>query len=159
MKSQLFNTNNTLAFKSIIISLVILMSCSCLTLEAQRHCWTSVGSAGTVDEADLNVIALSSNTAAVKPTTNAATVDIRFNIVATEGLFGGECSAKTLAVRYADNGPSAQVIVRLHSLNIVSGVTNVLAELNSNTSLLQMWLRRDLCHLPENSILKRMCIT
>lgn len=99
---------------------------------AQRQCWTSVGSDGTVDEADLGIVALSSNSAAVNPATIAATIEIRYNVVATAGLFGGECPAKTLTARFADNGSTSQVIIRLHTFHITTGVSTVLAELNSN---------------------------
>ena len=119
--------------KPVFIALIYFMFCCFTTVTAQRHCWTGVGSDGMVDEADLGVVALSSNTAAVKPATIAANVEIRYNVVATAGLFGGECSAKTLLVRFADNGNSARVIVRLHTFNIRNGVSSVLAELDSNT--------------------------
>jgi hypothetical protein len=95
---------------------------------AQPRCWTTVGSAGTVDEADLSIVALSVNHAAVSAATG--TVDIRYNVVAVDGVFGG--SLKFLTVRFADNGPAAQVIVRLRQLTISSGVITLLAELNSN---------------------------
>ena len=99
---------------------------------AQQQCWTSVGSAGTVDEADLSTVAISSNTTAVSSATTSATIEIRYNIVATAGLFGGECNVKTLTARYADNGSSAQVLIRLYTFNIQTGVSATLVELNSN---------------------------
>jgi hypothetical protein len=132
MKNQTQQTINKTTNKAGFISLIFFLFCCFTTVSAQRHCWTAVGSDGTVDEADLGIVALSSNTAAVKPATIAASVEIRYNIVATEGLFGGECSAKTLTARYADNGNSAQVIVRIHTFNIKTGVSSILAELNSN---------------------------
>ncbi len=106
-------------------------------VNAQQQCWTSVGSDGTVDEANLNIVALSSNTAAVNTSTTAGTVYIRYNIVATAGLFGGECNSKFLTARYADNGSSAQVIIRLYTFNIKTGVSSMLVELNSNNYVQQ----------------------
>ncbi|HKO81693.1 MAG TPA: hypothetical protein VJU78_14915 [Chitinophagaceae bacterium] len=131
MKKQTLSTIKKTSGKPFFLGLIYFMFCCFTTVTAQRHCWTAVGSDGTVDEADLGVVALSSNTAAVRSGTIAATVDIRYNIVATEGLFGGECSAKTLLVRFADNGSSARVVVRLHTFNIRTGVSSILAELNS----------------------------
>jgi hypothetical protein len=104
---------------------------------AQQQCWTSVGSAGTVDEADLNIVALSSNSTAVNSSTVSGIVDVRYNIVATAGLFGGECNTKFLTARYADNGSSAQVIIRLYTFNIKTGVSSTLVELNSNNYVQQ----------------------
>jgi hypothetical protein len=99
---------------------------------AQNRCWTAVGSTGTVDEAHLGIVALSSNSAAVTGAVTNATVDIRYNVVAVDGVFGGDQRTKTLMVRFADNGPAAQVIVRLRRLNISNGVSATLVELNSD---------------------------
>lgn len=133
MKKQTLTAIMRTLGKPVFIGLLYFMFCCFTTVTAQRHCWTAVGSDGTVDEADLGVVALSSNTAAIKPATVAASVEIRYNIVATEGLFGGECSAKTLVARFADNGNSARVIIRLHTFNIRTGVSSVLATMDSNT--------------------------
>lgn len=76
-----------------------------------KKCWTMVGSDGTVEQADLSIVALSSNTAAVRSGVSKGIVDIRYNVVAVDGIFGGERNTKTLTVRLADNGPEAQVIV------------------------------------------------
>ncbi len=133
MKKQTLSTIMKTGVKPVIIGLIYFMFCCFTTVHAQRHCWTAVGSDGTVDEADLNAVALSSNTAAIKSTTAAAVVEIRYNIVATAGLFGGECSAKTLVARFADNGNSSRVIIRLHTFNIRTGVSSVLATMDSNT--------------------------
>lgn len=119
-------------FTKFIIPFFFLIIFSFVETKAQQQCWTSVGSAGTVDEADLNIVAISSNTTAVNASTVAATVEVRYNIVATAGLFGGECNVKTLTARYADNGSSAQVIIRLYTFNIQTGVSSTLVELNSN---------------------------
>ncbi len=100
---------------------------------AQPRCWTTVGSAGTVDEADLSLVALSVNHAAVRSATG--TVDIRYNVVAVDGVFGGDQNQKTLTAKIADNGTAAQVIIRLRQLNISNGVVTLLAEINSNDFL------------------------
>lgn len=114
------------------MALTFILFCHTAAVSAQDPCWTTVGSAGTVDEADLGTVALSPNTAAVSGAATNATVDIRYNVVAVDGVFGGEENSKTLTVRFADNGAAAQVIVRLQQLNILTGVTTTLAELNSN---------------------------
>jgi hypothetical protein len=73
----------------------------------------------------------------VNTSTTAGTVEIRDNIVAPAGLFGGECNSKFLTARYADNGSSAQVIIRLYTFNIKTGVSAMLVELNSNNYIQQ----------------------
>lgn len=115
-----------------MIAMAFSLFCHATPVFAQFHCWTKVGSDGTVDEADLSTVALSANSAAVKGTVASATVDIRYNVVAVDGIFGGERNTKTLTVRLADNGAASQVIVRLQQLNISTGVITMLVELNSN---------------------------
>lgn len=118
----------TLALTAMTVSLF----CHATPAFAEPKCWTAVGSDGTVDEADLGTVALSANSAAVKGTVANATVDIRYNVVAVDGVFGGERHTKFLAVRYADNGAAAQVIVRLQRTNISNGGTTKMAEFDSN---------------------------
>ena len=115
-----------------IIAMAFSLFCHATPVFAQAHCWTTVGSDGAVDEDDLSTVVLSANSAAVRGTITSATVDIRYNVVAVEGIFGGERNTKTLTARLADNGAAAQVIVRLQQLNISTGVITMLAELNSN---------------------------
>jgi hypothetical protein len=88
---------------------------------AQSRCWTTVGSAGTVDEADTGIVSLALNNVTIKPTLSNATLNVRYNIVATDGLFGGD--AIGMGVRYGDNGPNAHVAVRLREVNFQTGVT------------------------------------
>ena len=116
-----------------VLTVAFSLFCHATPVFAQFHCWTTVGSDGTVDEADLGTVALSANSAAVRGTVASATVDVRYNVVAVEGIFGGERNTKTLTVRLADNGAAAQVIVRLQQLNISTGVITVLADLDSNS--------------------------
>lgn len=116
-----------------VIAMAFSLFCHATPIFAQGRCWTMVGSDGAVDEADLSTVALSANSAAVSGAVANATVDIRYNVVAVDGIFGGERNTKTLTVRLADNGAAAQVIVRLQQLNISTGVITMLAELNSNS--------------------------
>ena len=129
LRKTIGGTWRTLAVTAVVFSLF----CHATPVFAQARCWTSVGSDGTVDEADLSTVALSANSAAVRGVVASATVDIRYNVVAVNGIFGGERNTKTLTVRMADNGAAAQVIVRLQQLNISTGVITLLAELDSNT--------------------------
>jgi hypothetical protein len=78
-------------------------------------------------EADLNLVTLTDNTAAISGAVTNATGDIRYNVVAVDGVFSGERNMKTLTVRFADNGTAAQVIVRLRRVYIFT------VELNSHS--------------------------
>lgn len=118
--------------RGILVGVASMFILYAAAVSAQTPCWTTAGSAGTVDEADLGTVALSANTAAVSGAVSTATVDVRYNVVAVEGLFGGDDNAKTLSARIADNGAAARAIVRLQSVNIFNGVLTTLAELDSN---------------------------
>lgn len=115
-----------------VIALAFSLFCHATPVFAQARCWTTVGSDGTVDEADLSTVLLSANSAAVRGTVTSATVDVRYNVVAVDGIFGGDRNTKILTARLADNGAAAQVIIRLQQLTISTGVITMLAELNSN---------------------------
>jgi hypothetical protein len=114
------------------LAVTIILFCHVATISAQDRCWSTGGSTGTVDDADLSLFTLTDNTAAISGAITAATGDIRYNVVAVDGLFSGERGTKTLTVRFADNGPAAQVLVRLQRVHIFTGVLTTLVELNSN---------------------------
>jgi hypothetical protein len=98
---------------------------------APREAWTTVGSAGTVDEEDAGRVAFREGVAELRADAPAQTqAEIRYNVVAVDGLFGG--SARRLVVRYLDNGAEAQVIVRLKSYDIFTGATVTLLTFDSN---------------------------
>jgi hypothetical protein len=90
------------------------------------------GSTGTVDEADLNLVTLTNNTAAISSAVTNAAGDIRYNVVAVDGVFGGDRNTKRLTVRFADNGENARVLVHLRRVHIDSGVLTTLETLDSN---------------------------
>jgi hypothetical protein len=96
----------------------------------QTRCWTTVGSAGTVDEADTSIVVLDLNNVTIRPALSNATLNIRYNIVATEGLFGGDRIG--MGVRYTDNGANARVVVRLKEVNLQTGATTLRMTFDSN---------------------------
>jgi hypothetical protein len=113
-------------------TIAVMLVCHAAAVSAQSQCWTMAGSTGTVDEAALNIVTLTNNTAAISSAVAAATADIRYNVLAMNGVFGGAENAKELTVRFADNGPGAQVIVQLQRVHIDTGVLTTLGTLNSN---------------------------
>jgi len=98
---------------------------------AQTDPWTTVASAGTVDESDLQIVSLSGATATIKNSAALpATLDIRYNVVAVDGVFGGD--GIVLKARFRDNGADAQVILQLKRYSFATGTTSTLLTLNSN---------------------------
>jgi hypothetical protein len=92
--------------------------------------WTSVGSAGTVDEDSLNRILLHNAIAQVKDTGPASASTIRYNIVAVEGLFGGD--GINLTARFLDAHDADQVLLLLRQANLSTGALTTLVVLDSN---------------------------
>jgi hypothetical protein len=115
--------------------------------------WTTVGSAGTLNEADLKKVVFSGGTVAfpelLQPfplaqapaaaqaagpmlpleTTQAV---IRYNVTAVDGLFapGGHTCLQT---RFRDDGDRARVFLRLIEYNLFTGVTTTRLTFDSNT--------------------------
>jgi hypothetical protein len=90
-----------------------------------------VGSNGAVPPTEVGLITTSVNTIASRTDIGSSVVHARYNVVAVDGLLQGE--AQTLRARFTDNGPSAQVRVRLLQTNIRTGLSTILAELDSNS--------------------------
>lgn len=92
--------------------------------------FTCVGSAGTVDEADMGLVSLSSGVAFMKSGAgNGSRLNIRYNVVATDDAAGG---AVDMTLRYRDNGAGARVIARLKSYNFRTGAIRTVLTFNSN---------------------------
>lgn len=95
--------------------------------------WTTVASAGTVDEADLNKINYTEATARMNlavPANSSAV--IRYNVVAVDGLADAGGDGNFLRVRFRDSGQDERVIVRLKSVDIATGAVVTLMTLDSN---------------------------
>lgn len=94
--------------------------------------WTTAGSTGTVDESDTSNVIFSSSYATVRSTVSSTTVDIRYNVVAIDGLLSsGE--GYFLKVRFRDNGTSARVRLFLKEHNIDTGTTVTRMSFDSDT--------------------------
>lgn len=118
--------------------------------------WTTVGSAGTVDEADTGKVVLQGSTVAFPeilpplPTSASAnaetgadanaqialptvttTATVRYNVTAVDGLFEYG-SHLGMTVRYRDDGGWAQVYIRLYEQDIYTGATALLLSFDSN---------------------------
>jgi hypothetical protein len=96
--------------------------------------WTTVGSAGTVDEASLPLVLLGSPVPGavgmrIVPALISG-VNIRYNVVAVPGLINVAGIAMT--VRYRDHGNGESVRAQLKQYNVFTGITTTLLEFNSN---------------------------
>ncbi|OZG74733.1 hypothetical protein BTA51_07100 [Hahella sp. CCB-MM4] len=95
--------------------------------------WTSVGSAGVVDEADLSEFFMSSGYTGILPAAPAnSSITLRYNVTATGDLENGGVN-KRLSARFRDNGPGARVRLYLREYNYLSGTTTTLLSLDSDT--------------------------
>jgi hypothetical protein len=92
--------------------------------------WTSVGSAGTVDEADVAVVLLD-GAAASHAAAFGRIVRIRYNVVAVDGLSGAVMIV--LAANFTDTGSPSQVLLTLKRHSFETGATESLLTLNSDT--------------------------
>lgn len=101
------------------------------TALAQAKPWTSVGSVGTVDEADRGIVVFNQSIASISAGAPVgASLDLRYNVVAVDGVFGGDGIA--LTARYRDVGAAERVILRLKRYSFVNGATQTLLTLDSN---------------------------
>ena len=95
--------------------------------------WTTIGSAGVAMGGGVT----HAGTAAVLDGANSATV--RYNVVATEGLFATNpdfpflATSTSMAVRFLDPGANSRVIVRLKRTDLVTSATTTLLTIDSNT--------------------------
>jgi hypothetical protein len=158
-----FNRNKSKAF-SLFLAFALTLSAVLSTSPAaladdfvHNKAWTTVASAGTVDDADAGKLTFQgssvafpdllqpqpfptaqtahaeSNAVIVLPTqTTSAT--IRYNVTAVDGLFE-QGSHLGMTVRFRDDGGWAQVLVRLYEQDIYTGATNLLLTFDSNTVL------------------------
>ncbi|MDX2030158.1 MAG: hypothetical protein SF339_05790 [Blastocatellia bacterium] len=106
-----------------------------LTPSAQAQnskAWTSVASAGTVNDQDQPYVELSGG--GLASLNNAApdshTAFIRFNVTAVDGLF--VAGYPQLRVRFQDNGANAQVVVSLMEYDFKTATLKKILELDSN---------------------------
>jgi hypothetical protein len=90
--------------------------------------WTTAATAGTVDEADAAIVSLNGGTATV---TALATLDIRYNVVAVDGLFE-PADGVQMAARFLDSGANARVKLFLYEYNLASGISTAIMTLDSD---------------------------
>lgn len=94
--------------------------------------WTTVASAGTVDDDDLEQVSLGASGLAQLNTgaTSYAQAILRYNVVATDGLF--VTGYPRMQARFMDSGAQAQVLISLYRVNLDTGAVTKVLELDSN---------------------------
>ncbi len=126
--------NQTIINKAVRLGLSLTLAFLTVLGTAQAQgpkAWTTVASAGTVNESDLDIVNLSGGgTASLVNGNDAVTGHIRFNVVATDGLF--DLGVPRMKVRFTDNGDNAQVKIFLYALNMNTGLMQKVLELDSN---------------------------
>jgi hypothetical protein len=95
--------------------------------------WTTVGSAGIVDESDKDLVSFSLPWAGVANTAPfPATVNLRYNVESVDGLIQGG-GRYWMRVRYIDNGSPAHVFIQLKEVNFTTGAITTRMTFDSNT--------------------------
>lgn len=122
---------------ALCLALALLMLTGAALAQDNVKIWTAAASTGTPDEASQNLVIFTEPMATIAPGA-PATVLLRYNVTAVDGLFSGplhETNWPTMIVRYRDNHSSAaQVIVELKEHIIAgpdAGQTNTLITFNS----------------------------
>ena len=89
---------------------------------AQSAAWSSVGSTGTVDEADSGYVVYNGAEARVLSSAPLPyTVNITYPVVAVDGLLS-TLSGKFVKARFTDNGTAARVILTLKEYDVLTGI-------------------------------------
>jgi hypothetical protein len=114
----------------IIVTCLVAALSGVATANAQSDApWTTVGSAGTVDEQDLFSVDLGSPVAGAISVW-AGTVHVRYNVVAVAGLLAG--GGFTMTARFLDHGTSERVVVNFKQYALATGSTTTLLTLDSD---------------------------
>jgi hypothetical protein len=96
--------------------------------------WTSVGSAGTVDEADLPLVQLGTPIpgAVSMQSVFRGAVHVRYNVVAVGGVLNA--SGVMLTARLLDRGDAQRVVLQLKEYGLHTGLTTTLLTLDSDST-------------------------
>ncbi|MFN0087529.1 MAG: hypothetical protein ACKVX9_19220 [Blastocatellia bacterium] len=148
MKTQISHSKSVRWFLSLALLLTTTLAAAPRAradADPRIKLWTSVGSAGAIDEADLGKLVLQGPIVSFpeapivfQPIFLAAHIPmetisavVRYNVVATDATVEGG-GFLTLRARFRDDGANAQVLLRLFEVNIDTGATSLLLTLDSN---------------------------
>jgi hypothetical protein len=101
------------------------------TASAQVHPWTTVGSAGVVDEADTGIVDFMNGEARMAAAAPAgAVLNLRYNVVSLPGFSG--FGQYLVRVRFRDNGAAGRVQLNLRRYNSGTGILSQIVAFDSN---------------------------
>lgn len=158
MKSRIQLSKTVSLFLSIAILLTATLAASSTVradVDSWFKAWTTVGSAGTIDESSTSKLVMSGSTisfpeilsplptdtfepaerlgfAAAALPLETVTGTVRYNVTATDGLFENGAYLGMRA-RIRDDGDRAQIVLRLYEVNIDTGATVPVLTLNSDS--------------------------
>ena len=96
-------------------------------------CWSTVGSAGTIDESDISEAYFYNDYVSIKLTpTLPASVTIRYNIEPFNYINTYPCIPR---IGYSDSGSSGQIILSLIEVSLLTGARKTLETFNSDSYL------------------------
>jgi hypothetical protein len=124
---------DTKMFKTITGAMAMALLLNAGAAMAADGVFTTIGSAGTVDEANVSAVVLGAVSAAIpssKPVNTSAT--IRYNVLAAEGI-DALWDGPMMEVRYKDAGTGERVRASLKGYNIRTGVTSTILTFDSDT--------------------------
>ncbi len=122
---------NKLTIIRLLMTLILVLGTSAMAW-AQLALWTAVGSDGTPDDLDAAMFDTAGSAVQVKSGAPLpATLDVRYNVVAVQGVFSPGDGVR-LTARFRDNGGSARVLVRLFQVNFATGTATLRLTVDSN---------------------------
>lgn len=97
----------------------------------KRAKWSTIGSTGSVDDADKNIFVFDRDLVYIKSSASLpAILDVRYNVIAVDGLLKG--NSPQITIRYIDNGAAARVLADLVELDINTGAWTNKIRFDSN---------------------------
>ena len=132
---------NLFALTLLTLATIVVGSSSVAWAQNTNQKWTTVASAGTVDQKDVSLVTFNGPVASLTTAApDQSTLHIRYNVVPVDGLFDPGCAGYRLRVRYRDEfsqygltlDPGIQVVVTLKSINLFTGAVSTLLTFNSN---------------------------
>jgi hypothetical protein len=118
----------TALLQLLLLTAAVVGSVSAVSAQAL---WTSVGSAGTVDEAGTAILDATGAQVRISATAPLpATLIVRYNVVALDGL--SAAGGPQMTVRFKDAGFGGRITAVLKEINFTTGATVALLTVDSN---------------------------
>lgn len=118
-------------FKALVISgILTFFSIPVNAISFLDFPWTTVGSTGTVDDADISIYSVSGPYLKIKDDASLpAKLNVRYNVESAAQLLWSDRPG--MKIRYKDNNENAHVVLRLIEINLDSGNQTTILYFNS----------------------------